>query len=122
MQKNWIGKSTGIKIKFKTNNKNSQSLKIIEIFTTRPDTLFGASFIGLAPEHPISKNLAKKEEKIKKFIESCQKNFALKEEDFEKIEKIGYKTELYAIHPITQEKLPIFISNFILYKFSTLES
>jgi len=119
MQKNWIGKSEGFKIKFTTDNKNLQPLKIIEVFTTRPDTLFGASFIGLAPEHPISKELAKKETKIKIFIESCQKNLVLKEEDFEKIEKIGFKTKLYAIHPLTKEKLPVFIANFIIMDYGT---
>ena len=119
MQKNWIGKSEGIQIKFKTNYENVKTLKIINIFTTRPDTLFGASFVGLAPDHLISNELAKKDTKIKSFIESCQKNLALKEEDFEKIEKIGFKTKLYAIHPITQEKLPVFIANFIIMDYGT---
>ena len=119
MQKNWIGKSEGIQIKFKTNYENVKTLKIINIFTTRPDTLFGASFVGLAPDHLISNELAKKDTKIKSFIESCQKNLALKEEDFEKVEKIGFKTKLYAIHPITQEKLPVFIANFIIMDYGT---
>ena len=119
MQKNWIGKSEGLKIKFHTDNKNLLVLRIIEIFTTRADTLFGASFIGLAPDHPISKELSKKEPKIKNFIETCQKNLVLKEEDFEKIEKIGFKTQLHAIHPITQEKLPVFIANFIIMDYGT---
>ena len=119
MQKNWIGKSEGIQIKFKTNYENVKTLKIINIFTTRPDTLFGASFVGLAPDHLISNELAKKDTKVKSFIESCQKNLALKEEDFEKIEKIGFKTKLYAIHPITQEKLPVFIANFIIMDYGT---
>jgi len=114
MQKNWIGKSDGLKINFYTEDK-----KIINVFTTRPDTLFGASFIGVAPSHPFSKNLAKKEIKLKKFIELCDKNSALQEEEFEKIEKVGFKTNLYAINPVTKEKLPIFVANFIIMDYGT---
>ena len=115
MQKNWIGKSKGLKINFSTDNK----AKNIEVFTTRPDTLFGASFIALASEHPISKKYAKKNKEIENFIKKCQQNLNLQEEEFEKLEKIGIKLPFNAIHPITKEKIPVYIANFIIMEYGS---
>tara|TARA_Y100000590_G_scaffold169214_1_gene193844 strand:+ start:1960 stop:4470 length:2511 start_codon:yes stop_codon:yes gene_type:complete len=114
MQKNWIGKSKGLKIIFDTDDG-----KKIEVFTTRPDTLFGASFIALASEHPISKEYAKKNKEIIAFIKKCQENLNLQEEEFEKLEKIGIKLPFNAIHPITKEKIPVYIANFIIISYGS---
>jgi len=113
MQKNWIGKSKGLRINFSLDNKK----KNIEVFTTRPDTLFGASFIALASEHPISKEYAKKNKEIENFIKKCQKNLNLQEEEFEKLEKIGIKLPFKVIHPVTNEKIPVYIANFIIMEY-----
>jgi len=115
MQKNWIGKSKGLKINFCLDNKE----KNIEVFTTRPDTLFGASFVALASEHPISKEYAKKNKEIENFVKKCQENLNLQEEDFEKLEKIGIKLPFNVIHPVTKEKIPVYIANFIIMEYGT---
>ena len=113
MQKNWIGKSIGCEIDFFTNND-----KKIKIFTTRPDTIFGASFIAIAPDHPFTKIF----ETDKNFLSF--KNEALKyiaiESSLSKNEKLGFKTSFYAFHPfIKNKKLPIYVSNFILMDYGT---
>ena len=115
MQKNWIGKSKGLKINFSLDNKE----KNIEVFTTRPDTLFGASFIALASEHSISKEYAKKNKEVKSFIKKCKENLNLKEEEFEKLEKIGIKLPFNVIHPITKHKIPVYIANFIIIEYGS---
>ena len=115
MQRNWIGKSKGLRIYFSLDNKE----KNIEVFTTRPDTLFGASFIALASEHPISKNYAKKNKEVENFIKKCQENLNLQEEEFEKLEKIGIKLPFNVIHPVTKEKIPIYIANFIIMEYGS---
>ena len=115
MQKNWIGKSKGLRINFCLDNKK----KNIEVFTTRPDTLFGASFIALASEHPISKEYAKKNKEVKNFIKKCQENLNLQEEEFEKLEKIGIKLPFNVIHPFTKEKIPVYIANFIIMEYGS---
>jgi len=115
MQKNWIGKSKGLKINFSSDNKE----KNIEVFTTRPDTLFGTSFIALASEHSISKEYAKKNKEVKSFIKKCKENLNLKEEEFEKLEKIGIKLPFNVIHPITKHKIPVYIANFIIIEYGS---
>ena len=115
MQRNWIGKSKGLRINFSLDNKENN----IEVFTTRPDTLFGASFIALASEHLISKEYAKKNRKIKEFVKKCSENLNLQEEEFEKLEKIGIQLPFNAIHPITKEKIPVYIANFIIMEYGS---
>ncbi len=116
MQKNWIGKSYGCEINFALDNKKkSQKIKI---FTTRPDTIFGASFIALSVDHPITKNF----EKNKKFISfksECSK-MGTTEEALANAEKIGFNTGLFALHPFDKKnKLPIFVANFVLMDYGT---
>ena len=115
MQRNWIGKSKGLRINFSLDNKENN----IEVFTTRPDTLFGASFIALASEHLISKEYAKKNRKIEEFVKKCSENLNLQEEEFEKLEKIGIQLPFNAIHPITKEKIPVYIANFIIMEYGS---
>jgi leucyl-tRNA synthetase len=113
MQKNWIGKSIGCEIDFLTNNK-----KKIKIFTTRPDTIFGASFIAIAPDHPFTK-FFEDDENFLKFKSEALKNIAI-ESSLSKNEKLGFKTPYFAHHPfIEDKKMPIYVSNFILMDYGT---
>ena len=115
MQRNWIGESKGLKIKFSLDNKE----KDVEVFTTRSDTLFGASFIALSSEHPIAKTYANKNKEIKNFIKKCQSNLNLQEEEFEKLEKLGIKLPFSALHPITKKKIPVYVANFIIMEYGS---
>jgi leucyl-tRNA synthetase len=113
MQKNWIGKSVGCEIDFLTNNK-----EIIKIFTTRPDTIFGASFIAIAPDHPFTK-FFNDDKNFLKFKNEALKNIAI-ESSLSKNEKLGFKTPYFAHHPfIKDKKMPIYVSNFILMDYGT---
>jgi len=113
MQKNWIGKSIGCEIDFLTNNKEK-----IKIFTTRPDTIFGASFIAIAPDHPFTK-FFENDENFLKFKNEALKNIAI-ESSLSKNEKLGFKTSYFVHHPfIKDKKLPIYVSNFILMDYGT---
>ena len=109
MQKNWIGKSIGCELDFKVKNLN----KSIRIFTTRPDTIFGASFIAISSDHEICKNFNDKND-FKLFQKECSK-IGTTEEALANAEKIGYDTKLLAEHPfIKDKKLPIYVANFVL--------
>jgi len=113
MQKNWIGKSIGCEIDFLTNNE-----KKIKIFTTRPDTIFGASFIAIAPDHPFTQ-FFENNENFLKFKNEALKNIAI-ESSLSKNEKLGFKTPYFVHHPfIKDKKLPIYVSNFILMDYGT---
>ena len=114
MQKNWIGKSNGAEFKMKI--KNSQDELII--YTTRPDTLFGASFVAIASNHSIAEKLAKENKKVADFCEECRKT-SVDEETIATMEKKGFDTGLKAINPFTNEELPIYIANFILMDYGT---
>jgi leucyl-tRNA synthetase len=113
MQKNWIGKSVGCEVDFLTNN--SQKIKI---FTTRPDTIFGASFIAIAPDHPFTK-FFESDKNFIKFKSEALKNMAI-ESSLSKNEKLGFKTSYSVYHPfIKDKKLPIYVGNFILMDYGT---
>ena len=113
MQKNWIGKSIGCEFDFLTNN--SQKIKI---FTTRPDTIFGASFIAIAPDHPFTK-FFECDKNFIKFKSEALKNIAI-ESSLSKNEKLGFKTPYSVYHPfIKDKKMPIYVGNFILMDYGT---
>ena len=113
MQKNWIGKSVGCEIDFKTNIDKKK-----KIFTTRPDTIFGATFLAISPDHPICENL-KGDKDFLKFKDECSK-IGTTEESIANAEKLGYKTSILANHPfIKQKKIPVYVSNFILMDYGT---
>jgi len=114
MQENWIGKSVGATIKFKIIG----SKQFIEVFTTRPDTIYGASFIGLSADHSISTNLAKQNKVVSEFIKLC-KQAGTTNVDVEKAEKIGIDTGIMVEHPFTKDKVPVYIANFILMNYGT---
>ena len=111
MQKNWIGKSYGCEINFQIENSNK--VKDIKCYTTRPDTLFGMSFLALSVDHPISKYYEDKDD-FKKFKEDCSKT-GTTEESLANAEKIGYKTDLLALNPLNKDiKVPVYFANFVL--------
>jgi len=111
MQKNWIGKSFGCEINF--NLKQNDQVNSIKCFTTRPDTLFGMSFLALSVDHPISKFYQDRND-FKKFKEECSKT-GTTEEAIAQAEKIGFKTDLMAINPLDNTKsVPVYFANFVL--------
>ena len=114
MQRNWIGKSEGAHIDFKLENSNEK----LTIFSTRPDTIFGASFLAISPQHKLAINLAKENIEISNFLEKC-KEVKAAEADMAKAEKLGIPTGLDAIHPLTGKKVPIWIGNFVLLDYGT---
>ena len=111
MQKNWIGKSFGCEINFKIEGK--LPVNEIKCFTTRPDTLFGFSFLAVSIDHPISK-FYENDEKFKAFKNECSKT-GTTEESIAQADKIGFKTELFAINPLDNKtKVPVYFANFVL--------
>jgi len=114
MQKNWIGRSEGLRVTFDLSNKSK-----VDVFTTRPDTLFGASFLALSPDHPLSQRLAESDSKIAAFIEACHR-VGTSEAAIETAEKMGCDTRITAAHPFDMEwKLPVMIANFVLMGYGT---
>ena len=114
MQKNWIGKSFGCEINFQILNKKEK----VKVFTTRPDTIFGASFIALSSDHPLSKEFINQKEFIK-FKNECNKT-GTTEEALANADKVGFNTKLYAEHPfIKNRKIPIYFANFVLMDYGT---
>ncbi|NBX52056.1 MAG: leucine--tRNA ligase [Proteobacteria bacterium] len=122
MQEKWIGKSSGLLIDFAIANNNSTKLienSYVKIYTTRPDTLYGASFLAISPHHPLAQEIAKNKIEIKNFIDECNKN-AVDEQTLEKQEKIGIRTGIEVIHPLDKNiKLEVFIANFVLMEYGT---
>lgn len=115
MQKNWIGKSRGLQMKWDIEGSDEQ----IEIYTTRPDTIFGASFVALAPDHPMSKKLCEGQDGFDEFIKACQAH-GTSEAAIEQAEKIGFDTGVKAKHPFIEGKtIPVYIANFILMDYGT---
>jgi leucyl-tRNA synthetase len=114
MQKNWIGRSEGLRFTFDLSNKEK-----LDVFTTRPDTLFGASFVAISPDHPLSAELAKTDPKAAAFIEECQR-IGTSEAAIETAEKMGFDTGVTAAHPFDPEwTLPVMIANFVLMGYGT---
>ena len=114
MQKNWIGRSEGLKFQFALSDDSK-----LDVFTTRPDTLFGASFVALSPEHPLTHQLAQNDPKLAHFIAECRKT-GTAEAEIEKAEKLGYDTGLTAVHPFDPDwKLPVMVANFVLMGYGT---
>ncbi len=107
MQSNWIGKSIGAEINFRLDKKDKE----IKIYTTRPDTIFGATFIALSVEHSLTKELLENNLEIKKFVDKCRLENSDKD-------KLGYNTGLFVRHPfIKDKKIPVFIANFVLMEY-----
>ncbi len=120
MQENWIGRSEGMLIDWKIEKTvDLTDMDKISVYTTRPDTLFGASFIAVAAHHPLALQLANKNTDVKQFITECE-NIGTSEEAIEKAEKKGIFTGLYVTHPLDKtQHIPIWIANFVLMEYGT---
>ncbi|QBR38211.1 leucine--tRNA ligase [Leisingera sp. NJS201] len=115
MQENWIGKSRGLQFSF----ERTDGAEPIEVYTTRPDTLMGASFVGISPDHPIAKALEAESEEVAAFVAECRKG-GTTEEAIETAEKLGYDTGIRVKHPLNPDwELPVWIANFILMDYGT---
>jgi len=113
MQEKWIGKSIGATIDFTLSNGEK-----LEVYTTRPDTLFGMSFAAISPGHPLAQELARTNKKMAEFIEECNR-IGTSEEAIEKAEKRGFDTGLTVTNPFTQKSHPLYIANFVLMEYGT---
>ena len=119
MQSNWIGKSTGARVRFPLVDSKDTATKEIEVFTTRPDTLFGAGFVALAAEHPLTLELAKDDPELTAFIDECRK-IGTSVAAVETAEKQGYDTGLKVSHPFEEGRtLPVYAANFVLMGYGT---
>jgi leucyl-tRNA synthetase len=120
MQKNWIGRSEGLLVRFALDAKTTpQGESELDVFTTRPDTLFGAKFMALAPDHPLAAAAAKKNRKLAQFIEECRHRGTAQAE-IDTAEKLGFDTGIRAIHPFDQIwTLPVYVANFIVMEYGT---
>ncbi len=119
MQKNWIGKSEGLRVRFEFTEPAPTGDATLEIFTTRPDTLFGASFMGLSADHPITAKLAEENPQIAAFVEECHR-IGTSAAAIETAEKKGIDTGLKVRHPFDPERLlPVYVANFILMDYGT---
>lgn len=114
MQRNWIGRSEGVEFDFDVEGYNDK----LRVYTTRPDTLFGVSFVSVAAEHPLAQLAAKNNQAVADFIIEC-KNTKTAEADMATMEKKGIPTGFYAIHPLSGEKIPVWIANFVLIEYGT---
>lgn len=113
MQRNWIGKSEGLEIEFAVNQHDP-----ITIFTTRPDTLFGVTYMALAPQHPLCKQLAESNPALNTFINECR-NMKVAEAEMATMEKRGLPLGINATHPITGESIPLWVANFVLMDYGS---
>jgi leucyl-tRNA synthetase len=120
MQKNWIGRSEGLLVRFALDPKTTPSGESeLEIFTTRPDTLFGAKFMAIAPDHPLATAAAKNNPKLQAFIEECRK-IGTAQAEIDTAEKLGFDTGIRAVHPFDPAwQLPVYVANFILMEYGT---
>jgi len=116
MQRNWIGRSEGAEITFQIDGHNEQ----FTVFTTRPDTLFGATYAVIAPEHPLVKKITTNEQKsdVEAYLDEVQKKSDLERTDLAK-DKTGVFTGAYAINPVNQEKMPIWVADYVLMSYGT---
>ena len=114
MQRNWIGRSEGVEIDFAVSNTKD----VISVYTTRPDTLFGATYMALAPEHPLVQSVAENDPRVAEFIEST-KSQSVSEEALEKMEKLGVPLGIEVINPINNMPIPVWTANFVLMTYGT---
>jgi leucyl-tRNA synthetase len=118
MQENWIGKSEGLDFRFRL-AKPVGSIDDVEVFTTRPDTIFGASFVAVAAGHPVAQAVAATDEKAAEFIAECQRG-GTSAAEIETVEKKGYSTGVDVVHPLDPSwRLPVYIANFVLMDYGT---
>ena len=114
MQRNWIGKSRGVEADFRVDGGE----EVLRIFTTRPDTIMGATYLALAPEHPVARRAAEKNREVADFATRCSKT-SVSEAEIETMEKSGVPLGMNAVHPISGEKIPVWTANFVLMSYGT---
>ncbi len=114
MQRNWIGRSEGVEIDFPV----SGSDEVLTVYTTRPDTLLGATYVAVAAEHPLARQAAETDAAVAAFAEECRKATTA-EADLATMEKAGVSTALQVIHPLTGEALPVWVANFVLMEYGS---
>jgi len=123
MQKNWIGKSVGLEFSFeldeKTKQKLNNSFENYKVFTTRPDTIYGVTYTALSPEHEIVKYLVENNLLDSKKIEKIKSIQKLSERQRSQMEKEGLFLDIYAVHPLTKEKIPVWVANFVLSSYGS---
>ena len=117
MQRNWIGKSRGVELSFELDAPIA-GLDKVDVYTTRPDTLFGVSYLSLAAEHPISLELGKDNPALADFIADCKKA-SVAAADMARAEKLGMDTGIRARHPLTGEAIPVWIANYVLMDYGS---
>ncbi|PNK61925.1 leucine--tRNA ligase [Psychrobacter sp. FDAARGOS_221] len=116
MQRNWIGRSQGMEVHFPY--KNSDDISTLDVFTTRPDTLMGVTYVAVAAEHRLAKLAAEQDPKIAEFCELCKKG-SVAEADLAKADKIGMDTGLTVTHPLTGEEIPVWVANYVLMSYGS---
>ena len=125
MQRNWIGRSEGMEVLFEFTRASVSAgtlpaaAKAVKVYTTRPDTLFGASFLALSPDHPLAQHLALKDAELAAFIAECKRG-GTSAEEIETQEKMGYATGLEVVHPLDEKRtVPVYVANFVLMDYGT---
>ncbi|MBK1794990.1 leucine--tRNA ligase [Devosia sp. WQ 349] len=119
MQRNWIGKSEGMRLLFELVGSDKAAATSVEVFTTRPDTIFGASFLALSPDHPLTAELAKSSPELTEFVAEFRRQ-GTATETLEKAEKKGVFTGLHVKHPVVEgATLPVYVANFVLMDYGT---
>ena len=116
MQKNWIGRSEGVELDFAI--EGPQGNELLRVYTTRPDTLMGVSYMAVAAGHPLAKAAAERDPEVAAFVDECQ-HAGVAEADIATMEKKGIFTGVYARHPITGEDVPVWVANFVLMSYGT---
>lgn len=114
MQRNWIGRSEGVEIKFAVAGSSYD----FSVYTTRPDTLYGVTYVAIAPQHPLAQKAAKLDSAVQQFIDDC-KGGKIAEAEMATMEKKGTATGFFAVHPLTGEQVPIFVANFVLMDYGS---
>ena len=118
MQANWIGRSEGVELSFGVSGQSDPTLVSLSVYTTRPDTLMGVSYVAVAPQHPLALHAAASNAALQTFIEE-QSNVKVAEADMATMEKLGMDTGLQAIHPLTGDSVPIYVANFVLMSYGS---
>lgn len=118
MQANWIGRSEGVKLDFQVAGETDTNLQRLRVYTTRPDTLLGVTYVAVAPQHPLAIKMAAANPALATFLKQVS-NVKVAEADMATMEKLGMDTGLKAIHPISQQQVPIFVANFVLMNYGS---
>lgn len=117
MQRNWIGRSEGVEIEFDVAGAGVSN-SCLQVYTTRPDTLMGCTYVALAAEHPLARQVAERDSEVAAFRDKCR-NLKAAEAELATMEKLGVATDLQALHPLTGEPVPVWIANFVLMEYGS---